>query len=242
MGGTGGKAIESAKDEGATELCLAVVAGQVWTLHVEQLRRADHHGDTLTGIAETLRAGNHDDVEIGVLGYSGLERSLTGNAVVLAEVHKEVGGVLHNNDTVFVGHLADNLQLVVGEAEPCGVIGATENHAGHVAILEFLFQFSTQSITTVFIDVESLHRDAEYAALLLLHGEAGVDKKHLGLLGIVTGEGKERSKSSLHRTHSRHTAVGRHVDVEEILHETGCLAFEVGGTIYFWVDAGHAVL
>ena len=242
VGGAAGEAVEGTEDKGAAELRLAVVAGQVGALHIEQLGADHHHGDTLTGIAEALGAGNHDDVEVGVLGHGGLEGGLAGDAVVLAEIHEEVGGVLHDDDAVLVGHLADNLQLVVGEAEPGGVVGTAENHAGHVAVLQFFFEFVAELVATVLVDVESLHRDAQHAALLLLHGEAGVDEEHLGLLGIVARQREEAGEACLHRAHGGHAAVGGDVDIKEVLHKAGGLFLEVGGAVDLGIDAGDAAL
>ena len=242
VGSTAGEAVEGAEDEGAAELRLAVVAGQVGALHVEQLGRADHHGDTLTGIAEALGAADHQHIAVGIFGHGGLEGSLAGDGVVLAEVHEEVGVVLEDHHAVLVGHLADDLQLVVGEAEPGGIVGAAVDEAGHVAVLQLLFELVAQLVATVLIHVEGLHGDAEDAALLLLHGEAGVDEEHLGLLGIVAGEREEAGEACLHRAHGGHAAVGRDVDVEEVLDEAGGLFLEVGGTVDFGIDAGDAAL
>ena len=131
---------------------------------------------------------------------------------------------------------------MVGEAEPGGIVGAAVDEAGHVAVLQLLFELVAQLVATVLIHVEGLHGDAEDAALLLLHGEAGVDEEHLGLLGIVAGEREEAGEACLHRAHGGHAAVGRDVDVEEVLDEAGGLFLEVGGTVDFGIDAGDAAL
>ncbi len=241
VGGTRAEAVEGAEDERATQLGLAVVASQIGALHVEESGAANHHGYTFAGIAEALGAGNHEDIAVGVFSHSGLEGGFAGNAVVLAEVHEEVGVVFEDNDTVFVGHLADDAEFVVGEAEPCGVVGRAVDEACHIAVAEFLFEFVAQFVTAVFIDVEGLHGDAENAALLFLYGEARVDEEDFGLLGVVAGEGEEAGEAGLHGTYCWHAAFGSDVDVEEVLDKASSLFLEVGGAVDFGIDGGDTV-
>ena len=240
VGGAGAEAVERAEDKRAAQLGLAVETCQVRALHIEQLRAAHHHGDTLTGIRETLRAGNHNHIAVGVLSHCGLERRLAGHAVILAEVHEEVSGILHHHHTVLIGHLADNLQFVFRKAEPGGIVGAAIDKAGYVAVLQLLLQFVAQLVAAVLIHVESLHGDTQHTALLLLHRETGVDKQHLGLLGIVARQRQEAGEPRLHRTHRRHAALRRHVDIEEILHKAGSLLLKVGRAVDLGIDRSHA--
>ena len=134
------------------------------------------------------------------------------------------------------------MQFIFGEAEPGGVVGAAVDEAGHVAVAQFLFEFVTEFVTTVFVDVEGFHGNAEHATLLFLHGETGVDEEHLGLLGIVAGEGEEAGETGLHGAHGGDAAVGSDIDIEEVLDKAGGLFLEVGGTVDFGVDGGDTAL
>ena len=89
-----------------------------------------------------------------------------------------------------------------------------------VAFAQDFFEFGTQFLTTVFIDVEMLHRDAKYLVLELVDGESGIDEEHGVFLRVGMAGNHERGKGSLHGTDSGHAVSGVDIEVKEVLDET----------------------
>ena len=141
-------------------------------------------------------------------------------AVVLTEVHAEVGEVFENDDVVFISEFADDLELFVCQAHPCRVVRIRIQHAVNLACLEDALEFLAKLLATVVVDVELLHRDAENLALEFMHREAWVDEQHRVLFFIEMTSDHEGCESALHRTHCRDAVGWCHVEVEEVLDET----------------------
>ena len=111
-------------------------------------------------------------------------RRLERTSEVLAEIHGEIGEVLYDNHVVFVGHLADDLQLLVGEAEPSRIVRVGIDHRGNIAFGKMRFQGLTQSLATVFVYVERLIFIAHNGYLLFLHGNPGSINKMVSFPGV----------------------------------------------------------
>ena len=118
VGGAGADGIDGAVDDGAAEYRGPEIGGEVGELAVEQFVGDAEHADSFAGVAEGLGAGNQQRVVVGVFAHAGLIRRLTGGGNVTAEVHAEVGEILNDYHVVFRGQLANDLQLLVGEADP----------------------------------------------------------------------------------------------------------------------------
>ena len=63
---------------------------------------------------------------------------------VLAEVHAEIGEVLEDEYVVLVGHVADDLQLLLGETDPGRIVGVGVHDGVDVALLEVALQFGAK--------------------------------------------------------------------------------------------------
>ena len=127
------------------------------------------HADTLSGIAERLRAGYLHDIIIGITGYARLVRRLERTSEVLAEIHGKIGEVLYDDHVVFVGHLADDLQLLIGEAEPSRIVRVGIDDSRDIPFLEVTFQFLFQFVATEIIYIECFIFLSHHHKLLFLY-------------------------------------------------------------------------
>ena len=118
MGSAGADGIDGAVDHGAAQARVAEVGDEVRELAGAELVGDGQHGDTLTGVAERLGAGDHQCIVVGVFTDGGLERRHAGFGDVAAEVHAEVGEVFNHANVVLGGQFADGAQLLVGETDP----------------------------------------------------------------------------------------------------------------------------
>ena len=100
--------MQGAEEDASEEDLLAAEVFQVGVVTFSQLVADAEDGAALAGVAEGFRAGDHQDVVVGLFAHGWLEGFDTGVAVVLAEVHAKVGEVFHHDDVVFVGHFADD--------------------------------------------------------------------------------------------------------------------------------------
>ena len=78
--------------------------------------------------------------------------------------------------------------------------------------------------------------------LVFLDGEARVDEEGGVLLFFAAGEGHEADQAGHHGTDGREAGLGRDVEVNEILDETGRLLFQFRSAVEVGVDGGDAVL
>ena len=145
---------------------------------VEQLVADAHHADALASIAESLRAADEEHVVVGIVSHAGLIGRFEGHAQVLTEVHGEVGQVLHNHTVVFRGQRANDLQLLLSEAHPRGVVGVRIDDGADIAFRQIALQLRTEFLATEVIDIECLVLYALHLQLHLLHRETRVDEQH----------------------------------------------------------------
>ena len=142
------------------------------------------YGDALTGVAEDLRTREHQDVVVRVAGDGGLERRLAGAAQLFAEVHAEVGEVLHDDRVVLRRQPADDLQFLFREADPRRVVRVGVDDRRDVALAQIAFELLAQLLGAVVVDVERDARDVHQMRLAPLHGETRVDEEDLPALRV----------------------------------------------------------
>ena len=209
---------------------------------VEELVAYAHHADALAGIAEGLRAADEQHVVVGIATHRRLVGRLEGHAEVLAEVHGEVCQVLHDDGVVLCCQLADGLQFLLVQTDPCGVVGVAIDDGADVALPEVALHLGTELVATEVIDVEGLVLHAHDLQLHLLHGESGVDEEHrvAALVGLRAGE--ERGEGALHGARHGHAALGSDVQSDEGLDEARRLLLQHGSTLNVGVRMGDAAL
>ena len=199
------------------------------------------HADTLSGIAERLRAGYLHDIIIGITGYARLVRRLERTSEVLAKIHGKIGEIFYDDHVVFVGHLADDLQLLVGEAKPSRIVRVGIDHRSNIAFGKMRFQGLTQSLATIFVYVERLIFIAHNGYLLFLHGESGVDKQD-GVFSRRTLSGrKERGVCALHGTGYGYATLWVYIYIYKRLDKAGSLLFHFGSSVDVRVDRRYTV-
>ena len=236
MTGAGREGVEHACGEDESEGQSLVARCQVGIMPMEQLVADAHHSNTLACIAKGLRTRDEQHVVVGIAGYSRLIRRLEGHAEVLAEIHSEIGKVLHDDGIVLRSQLTNGAQLVLRQAHPRGVVGVAIDDGTDVALAKIALDFRSQPLTTIVVDIEGLVLHALNLQLHLLHGKAGIDEEDgvLLLVGLRTGE--ERGKGTLHGAYNRHAALGVDIDADECLDEARSLLFQ------FWIALNIRIL
>ena len=111
-----------------------------------------------------------------------------------------------------------------------------------VALLEVALQFGAKLRTAEVIDVEGLVLKTHDAVLLLLHGEAGVDKEGGVAFFATAHEGHEACHAAHHGTDGRDAVFGFDFKVDEVLDEACSFLFQGGNALDVRVDGGDALL
>lgn len=125
----------------------------------------------------------------------------------------------------------DDLQLLVGEAEPSRIVRVGIDHRGNIAFGKMRFQGLTQSLATIFVYVERLIFIAHNGYLLFLHGESGVDKQD-GVFSRRTLSGrKERGVCALHGTGYGYATLWVYIYIYKRLDKAGSLLFHFGSSV-----------
>ena len=123
---------------------------------VEQFVAYAGNAYPLSGIAESLRPADKQDVVVGIVCHGRLVRRLERTAHVLTEVHCEVCQVFHYDGIILRCQLADGAQLVVGEAHPRGVVGVRVDYGADVSLLEIALELWPQLVAAIVIHVKRL--------------------------------------------------------------------------------------
>ena len=208
---------------------------------MEQLVRNHHHAEPLTRVAERLGTGDKQQVVVRIVGHRSLIGRYARLGDVLAEVHAEVGEVFHHDDVVFVGEVADDFQFVFREANPRRVVRVGVEDARDIAFREVFFQFLTQLVAAVVVNVERFVRDLQHVVLLTVYGKARIDEQRRVLAGLGAADGQESREAALHGADGRQAGFGADRDIEEVLDETGDFRLQFGNTVNIGVDGCHAV-
>ena len=124
---------------------------------------------------------------------------------LFAEVHAHVGQILDDDRVVTGGQFADGLQLLLGQADPGRVVGVGVDDGCNVPRFQVTFQFRSEFLGTIFIDVERLTLDSQNLGLLALNGKSRVDEENCILFRIALRADLEEAESALHRTDGRKT-------------------------------------
>ena len=174
----GGEGVEDAVDIDRAEGPAAVAFRQAGVGAVVKFVGDGGDADALSGVAKCLGAGDLQDVIIGIATDAGLVRRFERTTQIFAEVHREVGEVLDDDDVVFLSHFRQNLQLIFCQAEPRGVIRVGIDDRRDAPALEVAFQLVAELFAPEIIDIERIVAVAHDGDLLFLHGEARVDEEN----------------------------------------------------------------
>ena len=234
--------IEHAGREHKAEGQTLVACAEVGEVTTEELVADAHHADTLTCIRESLRAADEQHVVVCIASYCWLIGRFERNAQVLAEVHREVGKVFHDDAVVLCCQLADSPQLALRKTNPRGVVGVGIDDGTDVAFCHVALELSTQLVATIVIDIEGFVLHALHLQLHLLHGKAWVDEQHRVLLPASLRTSEEGGKSALHGATYGHTALGSYIHADESLYEARGLPLQFGVSLNVRVGMGNAVL
>ena len=161
----------------------------------------------LACIAEHLGAGHHDDVVVGILGYSRLERRFIRISERLAEVHAHVCEVFYDYRVIQGREFSYGPEFFFGKVEPCRIVRAGVDHRGYPAAAQMLFELRAQLSAAIIIDIEGFAPDIEDMDLRPLHRKSRINEKDGVLLLGKVGAEKEGGEASLHGTHGRDAAV-----------------------------------
>ena len=110
--------IQHAGAEDQTEGQSLVTLCQVVIVAAEQLIADAYHANAFAGIAECLRSADEQHVVVGVAGNGRLVGRLERHAQVLAEVHRKVCQIFHNDCIVLCGQFTYRLQFGFRHAYP----------------------------------------------------------------------------------------------------------------------------
>ena len=223
--------IEDRRDECLTEhACILVSLGQCREMTFEELVADASQRHSLAGIAEYLRGREHQDIVVGIMRHGRRIRRLERMSHIATEIHTEVSQVLHHDDIVLGGQFANNRQLFFFQANPRRVVRIGIDDSSYIALCQERFELFTKGGSPMLINVEFLPLGTDNAELGLLDRETRVDEEHLVLARCALRTGDERAIRARHTSHGRHTRAGTDIDIEECLHETGCLVLQLGYT------------
>ena len=153
---TGTKGIEHTGGEDRTEGQSLVTVGEIVEMTMEQGIGYTSHTDSLTGIAECLRAADKQHIVVCIAGDGSLIGWLERCGEILAEVHGEVCQIFHHDGIVFGSQRTDHLQLLLPQTDPRGVVWVGVDDGTDVPLRKIALQFRTEFVATIVIDIESL--------------------------------------------------------------------------------------
>ena len=196
-------------------------------------RRHTHHGDALSGVTEDFRTGDEQHEAVGIFGYGRDERLTVRYAETPSEVHAHIGQILHDDDVVLLGHACQDLQLGFGEVGPRRIVGVAVHYCCDASVGKEFLEGVLQSFTAAVVDVERPGLIAEEFHLIVLRGEAGIEKEYRILAGKTLTHKQEHGECALHRADGRHNATRRDIDIEESAEEfvAGLLEFGDAGDV-----------
>ena len=197
-------------------------------------------GNSLTGIAEHLRAGHHYDVIVGILCNCRLERRLERLAKRLTEVHAHICKVFNDDGVIFRSKLTDCLQFILGQIEPRRIVRAGIDDRRYTASRQMTLQFRPKLVATEIIYVERITRNAEDLRLGTLHRKSGIDEKN-GVTSLYKmGAEQEGREAALHGSDCRDTPERGHINVKICLKETGSLFFQFRDAVHVGILGRHS--
>ena len=140
-------------------------------------------------------------------------------AQIAAEIHTEIGQILHHHNIIFCSQLTNNSQFRFLQTYPRRIVRIRINNRRHIARQEHLFQLLTQSLATIVINIKLLPRSTNHSQLRLLNRKSRVDKQHLISTLLALHTGYKRAKRACNTSNSRYTSAGRYIDIQECLYK-----------------------
>ncbi len=174
--------------------CIFIPFCQGRELAVEQFVADTCQCHTLSGITEYLGRRKHQDIIIRISCHSGRIRRFERMPHIPTEVHAEISQIFHDNHIIPGCQFTDYLQFLLFQTNPCRIIRIRIDNRCYIAFTQETFQFLTQGLSPIMIDIKLFPLHADNAKLGFLNRKSGINEQYLVFPRNTLRTGYERAE------------------------------------------------